>query len=378
MVVTEPVRGAARATVRASFWHGRRVLITGHTGFKGSWLSLWLKSLGAEVAGFSPPAAPTEPSLYEVARVGEGMQEITGDVRDDRALVAALDAVGPEVVIHMAAQPLVRRSYAAPRETYATNVMGTVNVLDAVRLDAGPRVVLCVSSDKCYRQVAPGGGWRGHSEEAPLGGHDPYSSSKAAAELVIDAYRSSFFGGSDAPRVAAVRAGNVIGGGDWAAERLLPDLMRAALSGELVRVRNPGAVRPWQHVLNPLSGYLLLAQALWDSPEHAGAWNFGPAADDMWPVARIVDRASELWPQGLRVERCEDADDAQAQAALHEDPCLKLDSAKARAALGWEPPLRLEEGLEATVEWYRELAAGADMRAVTAAQLSLCSPISSA
>lgn len=347
--------------VDAGFWRERRVLLTGHTGFKGSWIGLWLQSLGAIVTGYALDA-PTDPSLYELARVGDGMQSIVGDVRDPDALAAALATAEPEVVIHMAAQSLVRRSFAEPRETYATNVMGTVNVLDAVRLHGKQvRAVVNVTSDKCYENRE----WEwGYREDEPMGGHDPYSSSKGCAELVTDAFRRSFF--SDASqsgtRLASARAGNVIGGGDWGEDRLLPDIMRAALDGQQLRVRNPNSIRPWQHVLNPLSGYLVLAQALWDSPEHASGWNFGPPEQDARPVGWIVQRVGELWPAELGWS----IDDGPHP---HEARYLKLDSSRARARLGWRPLLSLDEALEATVDWYSQLRAGADMRAVTLSQI---------
>jgi CDP-glucose 4,6-dehydratase len=359
--------GLSDGAIDPEFWSGRRVLLTGHSGFKGAWMALWLQSLGASLTGFGG-APPTEPSLYALARVDEGMQEIEGDVRDARAVERALAQSRPEVVIHMAAQSLVRRSFAEPRETYETNVMGTVNVLDAVRNMPGVRVVVSVTSDKCYENpVGPEhaggrGTARAFREEDRLGGDDPYSSSKGAAELVTSAYRRSFFADADAPRVASARAGNVIGGGDWARDRLLPDLMRAAIGGEAARLRNPQSVRPWQHVLNPLSGYLLLAHALWDSPAAARAWNFGPLEEDARPVAWIARRVAELWPGGIACEHDEGPHPAEA-------PQLRLDSTRAHDELGWRPPLALERGLEATVQWYRALSEGADMRALTLEQI---------
>jgi CDP-glucose 4,6-dehydratase len=354
-------RARPDGTVDRDFWQGRRVLLTGHTGFKGAWLALWLQTLGARVSGFSL-GVPTQPSLYELARVGEGMESIEGDVRDFRALARALAVARPEVVIHMAAQSLVRLSFAEPRATYDVNVMGTVNLLDAVRREAGVRVLVNVTSDKCYENRE----WEwAYREHEPMGGHDPYSSSKGCAELVTDAFRRSFFSGEDAARVASARAGNVIGGGDWAEDRLIPDLMRAALDGRAVRVRNPDSIRPWQHVLNPLSGYLALAQALWSSAELAGAWNFGPADEDARPVSWIVQRMAALWPAQLRW-----AEDAQPdRPALHEARYLRLDSSRARQHLGWQPRWSLREGLDATVEWYRALHAGEDVAALTAAQI---------
>jgi CDP-glucose 4,6-dehydratase len=351
----------AKDEVDPDFWRDRRVLLTGHTGFKGAWLALWLQALGARVTGFSS-GVPTQPSLYQLARVGEGMDSVEGDVRDFGSLKAALDAASPEIVFHMAAQALVRRSFREPRLTYEVNVMGTVNLLDAVRRDGNVRVVVNVTSDKCYQNRE----WEwAYREDEPMGGHDPYSSSKGCSELVTDAFRRSFFGVEGSARVASARAGNVIGGGDWAEDRLIPDLMRAALDARGVSVRSPDAIRPWQHVLNPLDGYLMLAQALWSSAEFAGGWNFGPAEEDTRPVGWVVRRLAELWPQQLRwVEDVEEP-----RLALHEARSLKLDSSRARARLGWEPRWSLHEGLDATIAWYRALHAGEDMAAVTAAQI---------
>ncbi len=355
----ENAAGLARGSVDPDFWSDRSVFLTGHTGFKGAWLALWLQSLGARVTGFSL-GVPTDPSLFELARVAEGMQSIEGDIRDHDAIATAVGSAAPEIVIHMAAQSLVRPSFLEPRETYETNVMGTVNVLEAIRL-AGSRVraVVNVTSDKCYENRE----WEwGYREDEPMGGHDPYSSSKGCAELVTAAFRRSFFAAADGTRLASARAGNVIGGGDWGSDRLVPDIMRSALAGEELRVRYPNSIRPWQHVLNPLSGYLVLAQALWESPEHACGWNFGPPEDDARTVAWIVERAGELWPDELRWVLDEGSHP-------HEARYLKLDSSRARARLGWRPLLGLDTALEATVAWYRELRAGADMRAVTVGQI---------
>jgi CDP-glucose 4,6-dehydratase len=345
-------------SVDPDFWANRRVLVTGHTGFKGSWLCLWLQSLGARVTGFSN-GVPTQPSLYELARVGEGMKSVEGDVRDAEAIAKALAGCEPEVVIHMAAQPFVRRSFAQPRETYETNVMGTVNVLEAVRHSEGVRTVVNVTTDKCYENRE----WEwGYREDEPMGGHDPYSSSKGAAELVTSAYRRSFFSDADGPRLASARAGNVIGGGDWGEDRLVPDAMRATLANETVRVRNPNAIRPWQHVVNPLSGYLVLAQAIWEAPEHARAWNFGPTDEEAQPVGWLIERLAELWPERVRWTLDEGPHP-------HEANYLKLDSSLARARLGWRPLASLDAALAETATWYRELEAGADMRRVTLDQL---------
>jgi CDP-glucose 4,6-dehydratase len=348
----------AGGAIDPGFWHGRRVLLTGHTGFKGAWLALWLQTLGARVTGFSL-GTPTQPSLYELARVGEGMQDIEGDVRDFRALGAAVSDAQPEVVLHMAAQSLVRQSFAEPRQTFEVNVMGTVNLLDALRRCEGTRVVVNVTSDKCYENRE----WEwAYREHEPMGGHDPYSSSKGCAELVTAAFRRSFFSSAQSLRLASARAGNVIGGGDWGADRLIPDIMRAALADRAIDVRNPCSVRPWQHVLNPLSGYLLLAQALWSSQELAGGWNFGPAEQDALTVGAIVERISGLWPTRLRwVE--------DPGPHPHEARQLKLDSSRARSQLGWRPRWGLQEGLEAIVDWYRALSVQEEMRAVTLEQI---------
>ncbi len=339
------------------------MLLTGHTGFKGAWLSLWLQSLGADVHGLSL-GVPTAPSLYELADVGEGMADsVACDIRDAVAVERALVAAKPEIVIHMAAQPLVRRSFAAPRETYETNVMGTVNLLDAVRACEAVRAVVVVTSDKCYENRESE---QPYSESDPLGGHDPYSSSKAVAELVTSAYRRSFFSHPEAPRVASARAGNVIGGGDWGEDRLIPDIVRAASSGEALRLRNPHAVRPWQHVLCPLGGYLLLAQALCESPDFACAWNFGPDSRDARSVEWIVRRISELWPGGVPWTVDEGPHP-------HEAHHLRLDSSRARELLGWAPLMSLEQGLLATVSWFGALSEGRDMREATLLQIAALS-----
>jgi CDP-glucose 4,6-dehydratase len=341
------------------FWRGRRVLVTGHTGFKGAWLSLWLQHLGAAVAGLSIDV-PTDPSLYVLAGVGAAMaSEAEVDIRDFATLRQAVLAADPEIVIHMAAQALVRPSFSDPRATFDTNVMGTVNVLEAVRAAGSVRGVVVVTSDKCYENREWDWGYR---EDEAMGGHDPYSSSKGAAELVTAAYRRSFFGEAGGPAVASARAGNVIGGGDWAAERLIPDIIRAATGPEALLIRNPGSIRPWQHVINPLSGYLRLAERLCSSPELAQGWNFGPADDDARPVSWIVDRMSERWEGRLRWE-------AAPGRHPHEAGYLKLDSSRARRLLDWRPLVCLEEALDSIVDWYGAMADGDDMRRVTLEQI---------
>jgi CDP-glucose 4,6-dehydratase len=351
------------ALVDRHFWQDRTVLVTGHSGFKGSWLVLWLRALGARVAGVSA-GVPGAPSLYELARAGEGVDEIAADVRDRAAVLAALRSVSPEIVVHLAAQPLVRRSYADPHGTFETNVMGTVNVLEAVRATPSVRVLLAVTTDKCYANAA-GRPRRPFVEDDPIGGDDPYSASKGCAELVIDAYRRSFFepgGDGDGPRVGSARAGNVVGGGDWGADRLIPDIIRDALAGVPARVRNPDAVRPWQHVLNPLSGYLRLAQLLHAGTAPQGGWNFGPPADDVRPVRWIVERLAEQWPGKLRW-------DADPGPHPPEAQFLALDSTKAREQLGWAPRWDLARALAEIVAWYAALRAGKDMRQVTLEQI---------
>jgi CDP-glucose 4,6-dehydratase len=343
------------------FWAQRRVLVTGHTGFKGAWLALWLQSLGAEVTGLAP-GPPTRPSLYEVAGVAAGMRERAVDVRDASAIGEAVRASAPEVVLHLAAQPMVRRSLRDPALTYEVNVMGTVNVLEAVRLlGQEVRAVVVVTSDKCYEN--DGLASRRFVEGDPLGGDDPYSSSKACAELVTAAYRSSFFAGEGTPALASARAGNVIGGGDWGEDRLVPDIVRAVEAGEELSVRNPQAVRPWQHVLNPLSGYLLLAQAL-HGGEAARAWNFGPPEDDVRTVSWIVERLGELWQGRLTWET---DDGPNPPEAGH----LALDSSAAESLLGWRAGWGLEAALERVVDWHRAQQAGEDMRRVSLEQIDL-------
>jgi CDP-glucose 4,6-dehydratase len=324
----------AHVGVDPGFWRGRRVLLTGHTGFKGSWLALWLASMGAEVTGVSD-TIPTTPSLFEAAGVGGDVRDVRADVRDAEAVADAVAAAAPEVVLHLAAQPLVRASFRAPRETYEVNVMGTINVLEAVRATDGVQVVLNVTSDKCYENHE----WEwAYREDEPMGGHDPYSSSKGCSELVTSAWRRSFFSAPDGPRLASARAGNVIGGGDWGEDRLIPDVMRAALDGRAVHIRNPTATRPWQHVLNPLSGYLMLAERLWEDPAAATAWNFGPAEEEARPVGFILERLAALQPD---LEWEHDAGEHP-----HEARYLKVDSSRARAHLGWAPSWGLERALE--------------------------------
>jgi CDP-glucose 4,6-dehydratase len=342
--------------VDPGFWQGRRVLVTGHTGFKGSWLALWLESIGARVTGFGRAATGNPDSLYELAGVSQGVETIEGDIRDAAAVAGAVQRSEAEVVMHLAAQPIVRRSYREPADTFAINVMGTANVLDAARAgDPAPAVVV-VTSDKCYENR---GLERGYREDEALGGADPYSASKAAQELVAHAYRRSF-----GLRLATARAGNVIGGGDFAEDRLVPDAMRSALAGAPVKVRNPDAVRPWQHVLEPLSGYLVLAERLVSGAEPPAAVNFGPRDEDARPVGWIVDRLAELWPGGIDRQPGDEA------APPPEANVLKLDSSLAASELGWTPAWDLDAGLRAVVDWFAAYGDGGDVRRVTLDQIA--------
>jgi len=341
----------------ATFWKGRRVFLTGHTGFKGSWLSLWLQQMGAELTGFSLPP-PTQPSLFEVARVAEGMCSHIGDIRDGDLLAKAMKDAEPEVVIHMAAQPLVRYSYDHPVETYATNVMGTVHLLEAVRQTPSVRAVVNVTTDKCYENRE----WLwGYRENEAMGGYDPYSNSKGCAELVSAAYRSSFFNpashGQHGVALATARAGNVIGGGDWALDRLVPDMVRAIRAQEAVPIRSPHAIRPWQHVLDPLNGYLRLAEKLVkEGPAFAEPWNFGPADTDARPVQEVVQLLTQSWGDGARWEL-----DAKPQP--HEATFLKLDCSKAAQRLQWRAKWSLETAIDKIVQWHKAHDRGDDMGA---------------
>ena len=351
--------------VNPDFWNGKVVLVTGHTGFKGGWLCLWLQSLGAKVVGYALNP-PTTPSLFEVAKVGEGMRSLIGDVGDLARRQAAVSGHAPQIVFHMAAQALVRSSYADPVGTYATNIMGTAHLLEAVRKAQGVKVVVNVTSDKCYDNREWVWAYR---ENEPLGGYDPYSSSKGCAELVTAAYRNSFFHPADYPRhgvaLASARAGNAIGGGDWAQDRLVPDFVRAVTRGESLTVRNAAAVRPWQHVLEPLRGYLLLAQHLWsDGARYSEAWNFGPDEDSAQSVQTVVETLAALWDGGAGWR----ADTSAGQA--HEANFLKLDCSKARTKLGWHPRWDLRMALESTTAWYKAHQAGRDMRSFTLEQIA--------
>ncbi|MDP1592701.1 MAG: CDP-glucose 4,6-dehydratase [Gallionella sp.] len=347
----------------SSFWHGKRVLLTGHTGFKGSWLSLWLQSLGAQVVGYAL-SPPTKPSLFEVAGVEKGMISIIGDIRDLEHIRTVFAEHRPEIVIHMAAQPLVRYSYIEPVETYSTNVMGTVNLLEAVRSTKSVKAVVNVTTDKCYENREWAWGYR---ENEPMGGYDPYSSSKGCAELVTAAYRNSYFHPNKYQEhgvaIASARAGNVIGGGDWADDRLIPDIMRAITEGCAVNIRNPHAIRPWQHVLEPLSGYLLLAEKLYEEgAAYAEGWNFGPNDEDAKPVQWIVEYLTQSWGEGARWVQ-------DGGEHPHEAHYLKLDCSKAKSRLDWHPRWHLDEALIKITEWQKKYRQGAEMKAVSLKQI---------
>lgn len=339
-------------------WAGRRVLVTGHTGFKGAWLALWLTELGAEVTGLA--LAPEEPSLFAQIGLERLITHIEGDIRDAALVDRVVADARPEVVFHMAAQPLVRLSYEEPRETFATNVQGTAHVLDACRRVEGLKAIVAVTSDKCYENrewVWP------YRETDPLGGHDPYSASKAAAEIVIASYRNSFFNDPAGALLASVRAGNVIGGGDWAKDRLVPDIVRAVAADQPVLIRSPGAVRPWQHVFEALGGYLLIAQRLMvGDAAIATAWNFGPAPTDTKPVSWIVERMIARWGRGSY--------ELTDNEGKHEANLLKLDCSKAHAELGWRASFDLATTIDRIIDWHQALADGQDPLATSRSQLA--------
>ena len=343
------------------FWRGRRVFLTGHTGFKGSWMSLWLQHLDAQLIGYAL-APPSSPNLFEIGRVADNMTSMESDIRNLEHLQAAMSRYQPEIVIHMAAQSLVRYSYQNPIETFSTNVMGTANLLEAVRQTSSVKSVVVVTSDKCYENKE----WLwGYREADPMGGYDPYSSSKGCAELLTKAYQQSYFPAAKSSKVAiaSVRAGNVIGGGDWADDRLIPDMIRAIAAHRSVSIRNPLAIRPWQHVLEPVSGYLLLAQKLYESgTDYAEAWNFGPDDSDARPVKWIVEEFTRLWGDGASWG--EDKGDHP-----HEAHYLKLDCSKAKSRLGWQPRWSLSSALKNITAWHKAHLQGDDMRKVSLKQI---------
>ena len=344
------------------FWCDRSVFLTGHTGFKGAWLAIWLRHMGARVTGYALEA-PNQPSLFDVMGDGIVDQHIHGDVRDIETLARAIKLAAPEVVIHMAAQSLVRPSYDDPVGTYSTNIMGVVNLLESVRLADGVKAVVNVTSDKCYENR----NWLwSYREDEPMGGHDPYSSSKGCAELVTASFRSSFFNGrSGQPAVATARAGNVIGGGDWAIDRIIPDCIRAFQAGETLSIRNPAATRPWQHVLDPLCGYLLLAEHLANAEDpsaFAEGWNFGPGENDARPVGEIAERMVALWGDTAAWAH-------ENTPQPHEANHLKIDASKARKRLGWQHRLPIEEALSWTIDWYKRHTDGEDAKALCLEQI---------
>ena len=345
--------------VNPDFWKGKRVFLTGHTGFKGSWLSLWLQSMGAELHGLALQP-PTTPALFDEARVGADMQSTIGDIRDYSTVLAAMVACKPDIIIHMAAQPLVRYSYQAPIETYATNVMGTVHVLEAARQVGTAKAILNVTTDKCYENKEWVWGYR---EDEPMGGHDPYSNSKGCSELVTSAYRQSFFQQSGIA-LASARAGNVIGGGDWATDRLIPDILGAFEKSQPVIIRNPHATRPWQHVLEPLSGYLILAERLHaDGQSFAEGWNFGPHDEDARPVQWIVEHMVKAWGSGASWQ-------LDGGEHPHEANYLKLDISKAKAKINWQPRWRLGIALEKVIDWHHGWLGNADVQNKCLQQIS--------
>jgi CDP-glucose 4,6-dehydratase len=345
--------------LQRDFWANRRVLVTGHTGFKGSWLSLWLQSLGTELLGIALPA-PTNPSHFDLARVADKMNHILADVRDAKAIKDRISAFSPEVIFHLAAQPLVRESYRDPVGTLSTNIMGTVNVLEAARNCASVKAIVNVTTDKCYDNR----GWAwAYREIDALGGDDPYSSSKACSEMISETYRKSFFQSSGIA-LATARAGNVIGGGDWAPERLVPDALAALAEQRPIEIRNPNFTRPWQHVLEPISGYLLLAEKLWaEGQAYASAWNFGPSDEDAKSVQWVAEALCARWSSHTAWTR-------QEGRHPHEAQYLKLDTSKTRSALGWAPRWSLSDALDKTVSWYQSWVNGCDMRSVGLRQIA--------
>jgi CDP-glucose 4,6-dehydratase len=349
--------GKDRVVTGRNYYKGRRIFVTGHTGFKGAWLCLWLQKLGAKITGYALKPN-TIPSLFEQCRVNSGMDSILGDIRDAAGLMKAIRHARPEIVFHLAAQPLVSVSYAEPIATLETNVMGTAHLLEACKRVPSIKAVVVITTDKCYAQT---GSRRAFCEEDALGGNDIYSASKACAEIVTASYRRSFF--DNKVGVATARAGNVIGGGDWATDRLIPDCIRAFIRGEQVLIRHPDAIRPWQHVLEALRGYLLLGERLARFPEkYQGAWNFGPRPRDVWPVRKVVAELVRNWGEGA-------AWCLEKKHKFHEEPYLRLDSSRAKNILQWKPVWSVQEALSQTVDWYKAFADGKDIRDLTFGQI---------
>ncbi|EKD53788.1 MAG: hypothetical protein ACD_60C00153G0008 [uncultured bacterium] len=349
--------------ITPDFWRKKRVFLTGHTGFKGSWLSLWLQALGANVTGYALPPK-TEPNLFSLASIDQAVTSVFGDIRNLNFLKETITKAKPDIIFHLAAQPLVRYSYQHPVETYETNVMGTVNILEALRMSDSAKVLINITTDKCYENKE----WHwGYREIDPMGGHDPYSNSKGCAELVTSAYRNSYFNAMDEENfqkgIASVRAGNIIGGGDWSDDRLIPDMMKAFMKGKKPLIRFPNAIRPWQHVLEPLFGYLLLAEKIFFAPkQYAEAWNFGPHDKECQPVSSVANQVCEVWGDNAAWEQ-------STEQHAHEASFLKLDIAKAQSRLHWHPRFTLQEAIDATVSWYKSWQRGDHMRDVTLAQI---------
>lgn len=351
------------SNIDKNFWKGKRVLLTGHTGFKGSWLALWLKQLGAELTGFSLPPQTT-PNLFELANVSCEMVSLTGNIHDLENIKSIIKKYKPEIIFHMAAQSLVQYSYKNPVETYMTNVIGTVNLFESVRQAGGAKVVVNITSDKCYENKEKR---EGYKEDEPMGGYDPYSSSKGCAELITAAYRRSFFSpgrfNDHKTAISSVRAGNVIGGGDWSQDRLIPDIVRGIIDKRTIKIRHPHATRPWQYVLEPLSGYLILAQKMWnDGIAFSDSWNFGPDEKDEREVEWIVQNFEKKWQEKINWTIEEDS-------KFHEAHYLRLDSAKARTKIGWSPVWKINTALEKTVEWYKIFVNAGNIKDITISQI---------
>jgi len=350
-----------KLVINSQFWKGKKVFLTGHTGFKGSWMSIWLQKLGANLIGFSE-SIPTEPSLFKLTNVQEGMLSLFGDIRNYENLEKILQEHKPDIIIHMAAQSLVRKSYENPIETFTTNILGTVNIFEAVRKIGNPCVVLNITSDKCYKNT---GKTSGYIESDPMGGYDPYSSSKGCSELITSSYRNSFFNSKENINkilIASARAGNVIGGGDWSDDRLIPDIIKGILKKEKIKIRNPNSIRPWQFILEPLHGYLLLIEKLYEnSTRFDQSWNFGPNEKESKSVLFLIKKLTEEWNKEIQVEY-ESSD-------IHEENILMLNSDKARSNLKWKPKMNLELSIKWIVEWYKKYQKGEDMRKVTEQQI---------
>ena len=343
-----------------SFWKNKKILITGHTGFKGSWLTIWLKKLGADITGFSK-SVPTNPSLFETVNIEKDIKSVVGNIKNYELLKETISKCEPEIIFHMAAQSLVIKSYSNPIETFSTNVMGTVNLLYAVKETKKPKVVINITSDKCYENNESLEGYR---EDDPMGGYDPYSSSKGCAELITKSFRKSFFSSNHENNIglASVRAGNVIGGGDWAENRLIPDIISAIKNKENVKIRNPNAIRPWQHVLDPLNGYISLAEKVWDDQtKYSEGWNFGPEKNEAKPVSWVVEKFNELWKNKINW--------VIGNNELHEANNLILNCQKAKSRLGWNSKMNTETALKWTIEWYTKYFEGKNMMKVTEEQI---------